>query len=217
MLDRELFELLNSTADAAFSLSESGEILSWNAAAEELFGFAAAEVLNRLCFEILDARGAMGNAICMRDCAVQRCAHHAGPVPSFDMQVRTRSGQRLWVNVSTLSHRHPLTGRLILVHLARDITAAKEQQKTVAEWVQIAKRVATLDSAGGAHNPTHSLSSREIQILKLLAAPTTPAEVAEAMGIAPTTLRNHLHRINEKLGTKDRLGAVLQAMHRGLI
>ena len=80
MLESELFAFLDSTADAAFSITDTGEILSWNAAAEALFGFKASEVLNKHCYEILDARGRLGTSICMRDCAVQRCALHAGPV-----------------------------------------------------------------------------------------------------------------------------------------
>jgi PAS domain-containing protein len=39
MLDRDLFEFLERTADAAFTVSDSGEICSWNASAERLFGF----------------------------------------------------------------------------------------------------------------------------------------------------------------------------------
>src|SRR5687767_12239312 len=88
MLESELFAFLESTADAAFSITETGEILSWNAAAEALFGFKASDVLQKHCYEVLDARGRLGTSICMRDCAVQRCALHAGPVPSFDMQAR---------------------------------------------------------------------------------------------------------------------------------
>lgn len=217
MLEAELFALLASTADAAFSLTESGEILSWNKAAEKLFGFSSEQVLNRRCYEILDARGSLGAAICMRDCVVQRCALHAGPVPDFDMEARTLSGGTVWVNVSTLFYRNVRNGRLIIVHLARDITSRKKQEELISEWVRLSRRVAALNSSVQGAEPAPTLSEREIQILQLLASPAAPADVAGALGITPSTLRNHLHRINEKLGTKDRLSAVLNAMHRGLI
>jgi PAS domain S-box-containing protein len=217
MLELELFELLESTAYAAFSITDYGEILSWNTAAERLFGYTSAEVVGRRCHEILDAHGRFGNSICMRDCAVQRCACHAGAVPSFDMQTKTRSGSTVWVNVSTLSYRNPRNGRLVIAHLARDITEAKTKEQTISEWIQLSKRIAAIDMDRGGNDPAELLSPREIQILQLLAEPQSPGQVARTVGIAPATLRNHLHRINEKLGTKDRLSAVLHAMHRGLI
>ena len=217
MLESELFAFLESTADAAFSITETGEILSWNAAAEALFGFKASEVVHKHCYEVLDARGRLGTSICMRDCAVQRCALHAGPVPSFDMQARHRSGGTVWVNVSTLTYRNPRTGRLVITHLARDITTRMHREALVSEWIRISKMLDTSENGSSGAAPAQALSDRETQILRLLAQAKSPAEVSRAVGISPSTLRNHLHRINEKLGTRDRLSAVLNAMHRGLI
>ena len=59
MLESELFTLLDHTADAAFSVTPSGEICSWNAAAEALFGYPAAEALHRNVEEMLQARDAL--------------------------------------------------------------------------------------------------------------------------------------------------------------
>jgi len=52
MLDRDLFEFLERTADAAFTGSDSGEICSWNASAERLFGFQRAAAIGRTCSEL---------------------------------------------------------------------------------------------------------------------------------------------------------------------
>ncbi len=38
MLENELLELLEHTADAAYTVTEAGEICAWNGAAEGLFG-----------------------------------------------------------------------------------------------------------------------------------------------------------------------------------
>jgi PAS domain S-box-containing protein len=217
MLESELFAFLESTADAAFSITETGEILSWNAAAEALFGFKASDVLQKHCYEVLDARGRLGTSICMRDCAVQRCALHAGPVPSFDMQGRHGSGGTVWVNVSTLTYKNPRNGRVIITHLARDITARIQREALVSEWLRISRMLASPENGASDTAPAQTLSDRETQILGLLAQAKSATEVSRAVGISPSTLRNHLHRINEKLGTRDRLSAVLNAMHRGLI
>ena len=217
MLEAELFALLESTDDAAFSITESGEILSWNAAAEALFGFAASEVLHKYCHEVLDAHGRLGSSICMRNCAVQRCAMHAGPVPSFDMQARHRNGSTVWANVSTLSYRNPRNGRLIVTHLARDISARMQREALISEWIEISRKLTSSGNGSPGNAPVQALSDREIQILQLFAQAKSATEVARTVGITSSTLRNHLHRINEKLGTRDRLSAVTNAMRRGLI
>ena len=52
MLESELFALLQRTTDAAFSVTEEGEIMSWNKGAEKLFGYPAAEAVHKTCYEI---------------------------------------------------------------------------------------------------------------------------------------------------------------------
>ena len=63
MLEPELFELLEHTADAAWSVTETGEILSWNAAAAALFGYARNDVLHRNVAEVLTARDAVDDRV----------------------------------------------------------------------------------------------------------------------------------------------------------
>lgn len=41
MLETGLFALLEQTADAAYTVTDGGEICSWNGAAERLFGYSA--------------------------------------------------------------------------------------------------------------------------------------------------------------------------------
>ena len=58
--NRELFTLLESTADAAFSVDELGMIRSWNRAAEKLFGYPSAKVLDHPCAALFQGRGPTG-------------------------------------------------------------------------------------------------------------------------------------------------------------
>ena len=65
--------------------------------------------------------------------------------------------------------------------------------------------------------PAGRLSEQERRILRSFAGGRNSAEIARDLGISLQTLRNHLHRINQKLGTHNRLEAVMQAMQSGLI
>jgi DNA-binding CsgD family transcriptional regulator len=65
--------------------------------------------------------------------------------------------------------------------------------------------------------PISSLAEQEISILQLFAAGKNSAEIAESLHISLRTLRNHLHHVNQKLRTHNRLEAVMNAIHRKLI
>ena len=129
MLESELFALLEQTADAAYTVTEHGEICSWNRAAERLFGYPASEVLGRHIEEVFDAYDALGTEPLMGGSAtaVRHPAPNGSGIPHFDLDVRTRSGARLWVNVSTIVFDNRRTGRRLLVRLARDITQIRRQ------------------------------------------------------------------------------------------
>jgi DNA-binding CsgD family transcriptional regulator len=72
------------------------------------------------------------------------------------------------------------------------------------------------DSPNGAA-PITPLSSHELEILRMFAAGKDAPRIAKALGISPQTLRNHLHHINKKLRTHNRLEAVTHAVQRHLI
>ena len=52
------------------------------------------------------------------------------------------------------------------------------------------------------------LTNRESEIVDLLAAGKTNAEIAELLWIAPGTVRKHLENVYEKLGVHSRTAAV---------
>ena len=102
MLEKELFVLLERTADAAFVLSDIGEIRYWNKAAERLLGYTAEDVRDKSCHEVLQGIGPLGTRVCHEGCSLMECAGKHTEIPNFDMSVQARSGQRLWINISTL-------------------------------------------------------------------------------------------------------------------
>jgi DNA-binding CsgD family transcriptional regulator len=67
------------------------------------------------------------------------------------------------------------------------------------------------------HAPVEPLSEHERRILKLFSEGNNATTIARTLKISPQTLRNHLHRINQKLRTHNRLEAVTHAQRRGLL
>jgi len=62
-----------------------------------------------------------------------------------------------------------------------------------------------------------SLSDRELEILRMVAAGATNKEVGRQMYLSPDTVKSHLESAYRKLGVNDRAHAVAVAMRRGLL
>ncbi len=60
------------------------------------------------------------------------------------------------------------------------------------------------------------LSSREQEVLRLIARGMENAEIAEELGISPRTAKNHVSNILAKLGLPNRIQAAIYAVRRGL-
>ena len=66
-------------------------------------------------------------------------------------------------------------------------------------------------------DPPDPLTKREIEILRLMAGGYSNREIADALGTAEGTVKNHASSILSKLGVRDRTRAVLKALELGYI
>jgi DNA-binding NarL/FixJ family response regulator len=71
-------------------------------------------------------------------------------------------------------------------------------------------------SSSGKSRERSPLSTREREIVALVAQGYKNKEMAEKMFISEQTVKNHLHNIFDKLGVSDRLELALYAIHKGL-
>jgi PAS domain S-box-containing protein len=219
MLESELFALLENTADAAYTVTSDGEICSWNRGAELLLGYSAGEVLGKNIDDVLKARDAMGTpALAGGSEATTRSWNEpSGGVKNFDLEVQTRSGEALCVNVSTIVFDNIRTGRRLFVRLMHDESQRRRNEQLVQKMVEAARELVLLSEDASNHAPVTPLSEQERRILSLFAEGSDPAAIAAKLSISSQTLRNHLHHINRKLRTHNRLEAVTHAQRRGLI
>ena len=66
-------------------------------------------------------------------------------------------------------------------------------------------------------SPPDPLTKREVEILRLMAGGYSNREIADALGTAEGTVKNHASSILSKLGVRDRTRAVLKALELGYI
>lgn len=63
---------------------------------------------------------------------------------------------------------------------------------------------------------THTLTFRELDVVRLVAAGLTDKEIGRALGISGITVRNHLQRIRQKLCLDNRTQIAVYAVRTGL-
>ena len=148
-----------------------------------------------------------GNRLCYHGCHVMKLVEMGDPVQSFDMRTRTKSGHAVWINLSILAI--PGNGGLdaLTVHLFRDVTATKELLTLVHERL----------SSPTPALPAQALTRREAEVLRLVAGGANTRAMADRLHVSPSTVRNHVQNILEKLGAHSRLEAVAYATRHRLL
>lgn len=220
---KRLFESLSRTSDGAFVIDRRHRIIFWNQAAEGILGYTPEEVSGLQCYEVLGGLDEQGRTLCQRFCRVAIQAENGEALPNHDAFVRTRSGDGRWLNVSAFVYANAdKSSGQVIVHLFRDITDQKSNQRFVDSILEASTH---LRKNGGYHSlaVTHleaqgeGLTTREQQVLGLMAQGLGTGEMAGSMIISPATVRNHVQNILSKLGVHSRAEAVAYAYQHGLL
>jgi len=95
--------------------------------------------------------------------------------------------------------------------LVRAVRAAHAGQSVLAPAI-----ASTLMGRVGARSPD-TLSPRELEVLRLVAAGATNRSVARQLFVSEATIKTHLLHLYAKLGVRDRASAVATAYERGLL
>jgi len=113
-------------------------------------------------------------------------------------------------------------------YLLKDVALADlvSAIRTVAEGGTIVKPAVTQRLLKGLANLQNDFSSldqpdplteRETEILRLMAGGYSNKEIANSLGVAEGTVKNHVSNILSKMGVRDRTRAVLKAFELGQI
>jgi DNA-binding NarL/FixJ family response regulator len=81
----------------------------------------------------------------------------------------------------------------------------------------IARRLMSSLRAGRGDQPASELTSRELDVLRLVAAGKPNKQIAAELAISERTARTHVSRILRKLGLSSRTQAALWAVREGLV
>jgi len=221
--EKDVLDIISTTADGAFAIDARGRIIMWNKAAEKLLGFKSEEVVGKHCFEVVSGRDQYENLFCFQDCQVMRLAKKGEPVRNYDLLMKGKNGKSLWANVSVLIIPGVKRNLFTMLHLFREVEQREQLQKLVRQLLDLREdlpwpeKEANLDQEETTSAAPPRLTSRELEVLKLTAKGLDPQAIAEQLYISPATVRNHTQNILMKLGVHSKLEAVVYAYQNHLI
>lgn len=207
----DALKIINSTGDPAFAVDQQGIIRAWNTAAGSLLGYSTAMVEGRPCWEVLCGCDAAGNEYCGSSCPLRRMAYSAKSVNSTRILFRLASREVRPFLVSTLMlYNGP--GDQLMAHICRpDIVASDTPSaERGPEAGQPPIRLSNNHQRG-------ALTQRQLEVLSLLAAGKSTADIASLMCISVHTVRNHIAQVLFKLHVHSRIEAVALGRRLGLV
>jgi PAS domain S-box-containing protein len=211
-----LFASLELSPDPVFGTSRLNRIVFWNRSAERLLGYSAAEAIGTPCGGLLLGCDVHGNRYCAESCPVTQIAVRGEPVRHFELQLRAKDGRRIGAEVSILHLEAPPPDLFFLAHLLQ-LQDAQPPSPGLAEAGDAPPRPA-LDAARDSLDArARKLTSREVEILGMLAAGHTTPDMAARLHISRLTARNHLQNILDKLEVHSKSEAVAFAFQKRLV
>jgi len=182
------------SGDAVFSFGQDMIVRTWNEALERLTGTKAEDAVGRPCWTLLGAVTDRGDLVCHAGCSGARLAKEGWPVPCRQVMIRTARGRKR-IGMSTIALLDCDPEGPVVIHLLRngeDVAQALPKDET-------------------------ALTPRQLEVLRLLAEGKPAKVVAQELGLAEVTVRNHIRGILVGLRCHSQLAAIAEGRRRQLL
>ncbi|MDD5388031.1 MAG: helix-turn-helix transcriptional regulator [Gallionellaceae bacterium] len=205
-------DLMSRSVDGVFTLDARQTVTFWNQACENITGIPATRALGRCCHEVMKGHDLKGKPLCKSDCPVSALTKGGPPPSALPMRIERSDGQKVQLKVSTMLVPSASQGEWSIVHIMRH---GRDSQSAGLRQEQ-ARPMETIEPAHCQHQVPHGaclLTSREREVLRLIAQGIKTEIISEQLHLSPTTVRNHIQRLMAKLGVHSRVEAAAYA-HR---
>ena len=120
--------IFQSIPHGIFTIDENGRITSFNQAAEQITGFAAAEAIGERCYNVFRTD------ICQQDCPLKRSVRTMEKTEGREVTILTKNDKKLVITISTAAMTddagHVLGGVEMFRDLSQEIELRKKLQKS---------------------------------------------------------------------------------------
>jgi DNA-binding NarL/FixJ family response regulator len=103
-----------------------------------------------------------------------------------------------------------------IVTAVREATAGRSPLSSAVARA-VVRRVREQSTSADEPEDLHALSARETEILRLVAQGRDNTEIAQELYLSPSTVKNHVSSILEKLGVESRVQAAVRAARAGIV
>ena len=200
------------TGDAIYVVGSEYSIVHWDEQMESLTGVLSEEAVGKPCYEAVMGEREDGGPFCAHGCTVMHLARAHRPVSSFEMRIRTRSGDKRWVNVSNLTvetEEGPY-----LVHLFRDSQGTHDTLEMAKGLIQLSSKK---EAPAPSRRDVPSLTPRQLEVLKLLSEGESVREISKELYLSEATIRNHVRSLLQALGAHSQLEVLAKAREMGIL
>ena len=210
---------------AAVATDGKNQILHWNDAAIELFGFTAEEVMGRNLQTVIQARDVHGNRLSADYGAFHEMIRIGEAPQSFEIAIITATGKMIRIAVAVVVVLGPQPAEYALVYLMTPMHRRRRADEAIDRLLAQTNlpgvtvpgaTVSTGAEQRGTSKQRH-LTRRQLEVLLLLAEGKRSGEIADELGISVHTVRTHIQGILRTLGAANRLEAVSRALHERII
>ena len=218
-----VLELIGNAEEGVYAVDSEQKIILWNGRAQKILGYTSEEAIGRYCYDLIEGTDEKGNVRCENNCAVMQTASSLGRVPSCYCVMKRKDGKSVWLHITHLVIPSRDKDLEAVVHIFRDVSEYMEAKELVQRLQAYLSRDPAFSTASTtaqsipAEKPGVSLTSREQQVIRLLAHGMTANTIAKDLVISLATARNHIQNILNKLDVHSALEAVAYASKHGLL
>jgi len=200
------------TGDAVFVVGPDYSVVHWDSRMESLTGTLSEEALGRPCYEAIMGEREDRGTLCAHGCSVMHLARAHRPVSSFEMRIKTRSGEGRWVSVSNLTVES--AEGVYLVHLLRDSQGTHDALQMARGLIQLSSKE---EAPALIRREIPALTPRQLEILRLLSEGKSVKEIGLELYLSEATVRNHLRSLLQALGAHSQLEVLAKAREMGIL
>ena len=211
---------------------QTQRIVLWNRAATNIFGYSPSEALTLRVEDLVPERYRAQHRAGMKRYCETGDGPYIGASRLLDLPALLKNGKEIRVELSLSPIESAAGGsdRYVLA-IIRDVTERNRAEALAAQLlghlsgefgfeagasgpaqdVSLERRVPLQEVQPG------TLTTRELEVLRLLAAGRTNRQIAEDLTVSLSTVKTHIEHIMEKLGVSARAQAAVRAVELGLL
>ncbi len=200
--------ILESIDDPVQVIDRAYRVVWSNTFTSEARTWEPHELLGKVCY-----REYFGRSAPCPDCPIEQ-TFASGRASVREKMFPLPGGGHVWRRVHSWPIAGPSGPAHYVVKLGFAITGQKQDQARLERYL------GRLENAVGQSMdplPAEGLTSRQRQVLHLLAQGFSNPEIARVLGLSPHTVKTHVTHIFERLGVEDRVTAAATAARLGMV